>query len=77
MKLYIWAQPYSTPYGYSMLYAVAETEDQARELAKSAKLQEYGQAESPTPLNSDQVDALGKPDRVLDLPCAEFIEWAE
>lgn len=74
MKLYVWNNPYSVAYGGSCLYAIADGEDAAREIASSAFIREYGYA--PTERQLGSVD-LGPPDRVHDLPYAEVYQWAE
>lgn len=77
MKLYVWANPYSVSYGSSMVFAVAETEEAAREQCTRGVEWKYGD------LGSGEVQPwmakveLGKPSRVVDLPCAEWHEWSE
>lgn len=73
MKLFVWANPHFVEWGLSMLYAVAETEDQAREIAKSAPNYELGQFKQGGTPNAE----LGEPTRVIDLPCAEWVFWRE
>lgn len=75
VKLFVWVNPYEVGYGGSMLYAVAEDEQRARELiAKGAPRYSFGDyPEAPLQFN----DQLGPPDRVLDVPCAEVYEWQE
>lgn len=68
MKLYIWHMPVKV-YGVSMLMAVAESEEQAKELALSGKT--YHSVIHTTPTKHD-VSKLGPPTRVVDLPCAEW-----
>lgn len=73
MKLYVWSNPYPVSYGSSMVFAIAESEEQAREIAKTApcySFNEYDNGKAPQ-------DKLGKPIRVVDLPCAEWHEWRE
>lgn len=74
MKLYIWRDPYEVEYrGSSVCYAVAENVERARELAKDGLLRKPGMRSGckPPPI------ALGEPDHVRDLPCAEWYEWSE
>jgi hypothetical protein len=65
--------PYKISYGGSFLFVVAEDEAQARELAKTARINKYGF--SPTDELLGDVK-LGKP-RIQDLPYAECYHWEE
>lgn len=73
MKLYLWNEPYGVKYGCSMVFAIAETEEQARELALSAPGYVYGDGKDNPPRSV----ALGAPTRVSTLPCAEWHKWEE
>ena len=78
MKLYIWKDVYSVKYGAAFLYSIADSIEQARELALNAKTSEYGYA--PKPDSRSQVEPSivnGPPDRIVDLPYAEVYEWSE
>jgi len=75
MKLYVWVDPYQVAYGGSIIYAVAETQEEAERLAVNAPVFWFGAYEAGT-VNS-RVRALGDPDRILDLPCAECYEHKE
>jgi hypothetical protein len=56
-----------------MVVAVAATVEEAREIARSAPRYTYGEFHQ-----GDGCDVpLGEPTRVVDLPCAEWHEWAE
>lgn len=75
MRLYIWSDPYSVPYGSSMVFAVAPDLRAARKIAaQGAQAYTFGEHERPV---SEVAVKLGKPTRVLDLPCAEWHEWRE
>ena len=73
MKLFIWANPFKVFYGSSMLIAVAETLEQAKEEAKTAPAYIYAQynESGPGPIT------LKDPDRIVELPCAEWHTWKE
>ncbi|MFN8993868.1 MAG: hypothetical protein ACK5X3_09470 [Pseudomonadota bacterium] len=76
MKLYLWADPYQVSYGSSMVFAVAATLAAAKKQAAKGLAYKYGKYKqdwSP----KDIAAKLGKPTRVLDLPCAEWHEWSE
>jgi hypothetical protein len=73
MKLFVWGQPYNVPFGSSMYFAVAETVEQAREMARTAPAFAYTSIEE----NPPPAVLLGEPTRVLDLPCAEWHVWSE
>lgn len=76
MKMYIWASPYPIEWGASLLVAVAENEDAAREQAAKAIIYHY--ATSPGGLiHSQVIDSLGSPTRIINTPCAEIYEWEE
>lgn len=72
MKLYIWNEPYSVSWGSSLLFAVAESLEEAKKIAATAPGYRFGIHETGT-----QSAVLGEPTRVLDLPCAEWHEWQE
>lgn len=75
MKLFVWNNPYRVSYGGSLLYAVAESEEAAREMiARPTPRYAYGEY-AETPLNF--LPDLGPPTRVVDVPCAELYEWSE
>lgn len=75
MKLFVWADPYRVSWGSSLLIAVAETEEQAREQARRAAAYKYGHYDNNKGVNKSI--PLGSPIRVVDLPCAEWHEWSE
>lgn len=72
MKLYVWADPYRIPYGSAMVFAAAESLDDAKREARVGDAYTYGQYPAGTP----NVE-LGDPTRVVDLPCAEWHRWEE
>lgn len=78
-KMFVWVDPYSVSYGSSLLIVVAESEEAARLEAAKGTMCSFG-----TPDNfqepkdwSKLVEPLGAPDRVMDIPCAEWHEWSE
>lgn len=76
MKLYIWSNPYTVSYGSSLVFAVADSLENAKQQAaigKSYCYNEYENMKDP----SSMAEKLGDPIRVLDLPCAEWHEWSE
>jgi len=75
MKLYVWSDPYDVRYGSSLVFAVAADLREARKVAKSGKAWTYGKF--PNDYEKVTQTVLGKPDRVLSLPCAEWHEWCE
>lgn len=75
MNLYIWNEPFSVRYGGSVIYAVAETEDEARIQARAARVSEYGY--DPTIGAPKDMDIDRPPDRVMGVPCAEIYQWSE
>lgn len=78
VKLFVWNEPYHVHYGSSLLFAVAETEEEARAIVVAeARHFQYGRVQERGPgYPPELVAKLGAP-RVVDLPCAEFHEWAE
>jgi hypothetical protein len=76
LKLFLWCDPYRVSYGSSMIFAVAASVEAAREIAAQGKAYKYGEYEqerSPGELAAK----LKEPNRVLELPCAEWHEWSE
>lgn len=73
MKLFVWASPYRIDYGSTMVFAVAETEEEARRIVEGAPKYRYCEFEQGTGGGVK----LGSPTRVVDLPCAEWHEWQE
>jgi hypothetical protein len=73
MKLFVWADPYKIRYGSSALFAVAETEEQARALAINAPRYAYVRFKKDSGAKAE----LGPPTRIVELPCAEWHEWEE
>jgi hypothetical protein len=57
-----------------MLIAVAESVEEAKEIARTAPC--YGHAEYKLD-RDDTSRTLGEPTRILDIPCAEWHEWEE
>lgn len=72
MKLYVWSNPYRVSYGSSMVFAIADSLDEAKEIAANGKAYSYNEYDQPTPKVS-----LGEPIRIVDLPCAEWHQWSE
>lgn len=64
MKMYVWVDPYEVLYGSSLVIAVADSLEEARKEASKVNRAYYA-------------FPLGKPTRVLSLPCAEWHEWCE
>lgn len=77
MKLFVWANPYQVKYGTSAFFAVAETVDDARAIARSAPRYSFFACEDGAGMaNADQLLA-GEPTRIIDVPCGEWHEWSE
>lgn len=72
MKLYVWEDPYPVLYGTSLVYAVADSLEAAKDAARR-------NAEDEHKYRSDFLGGveLGEPTRILDVPCAEWHEWSE
>ncbi len=77
MKLYLWADPYEVSYGSSMVFAVAATLAAAKRQAAKGLAYKYGKYKQDGSPGAFVAAKLGEPDRVLDLPCAEWHEWSE
>lgn len=73
MRLYVWANPYRVPFGSTMVFAIAETEEAARQQAKQGVGYAYFEFGETAPMEME----LGPPTRVVDLPCAEWHVVAE
>lgn len=79
MKLFVWANPYPVSYGSSMVFAVAETLEAARAEILGGNRYSYGEFfdGSGAPIPTAQIEKLGEPTRIVDLPCAEWHMWQE
>lgn len=77
LKLFVWADPWRVSYGSSVLYAVAETEAEARQLACKGRRFSYTKYEEELADMTRVVEELGHPTRVVDVPCAEYNQWSE
>ncbi len=78
MKLFIWADPYQVDYGSSMLICVANNLGEAKKLAKTGKCYSFVQyLNEHSSTEVKEVSKLGKPTRILNLPCAEWHDWSE
>ena len=88
MQLFVWDNPYQVSYGHSLVFAIAESVEQARELAESKVAKWYSCGKHPNGFPGYTEDnkpnytregprKLGEPTRVVDLPCAEWHEWEE
>ncbi len=73
LKLYVWGSPYLIPFGHSMIFAIAHNLREARKQTKQGKSYSFGIE------NDDRHSKvkLGKPTRIVKLPCAEWHEWEE
>lgn len=77
MKLFVWNNPYRVTYGGSCLYAIANTEEEARLIATKAATAPFGNLYSSGG-ELGECDALkGPPNRIHELPYAEIYEWYE
>lgn len=91
MKLYVWVSPYTVSYGSSLLVVASDSVENAKALAVSEVSKWYSYGKYPdgnpnylpdggTPNHSRsgwQDFSLGEPNRVVDLPCAEWHRWEE
>lgn len=79
MKLYVWANPYSIEYGTSVVFAVADNEEAAREQAKHGRYYAFAEYDhrSEETMEALATIELKEPTRVVDLPCAEWWSWSE
>lgn len=73
MKLYIWDSPYNVSWGGSCLYVLAYDLEQAKELALTASVSNYGY----NPVQKMSIKNLGAPTRIVEGPYAEVFEWSE
>lgn len=72
MKLFVWSDPYKISYGSTLLFAIAESVEEARLIAATAPAYAYGEFKDNNPGAT-----LGEPLRIVDLPCAEWHKWQE
>lgn len=75
MKLYLWSNPYGVAYGSSMVFAVAENIRAARQQAAKGTAWSFNEYEQGN-AGVDKIK-LGKPTRIVNLPCAEWHQWSE
>lgn len=78
-KMFIWCRPYKVSYGCSMLIVVASNVDAAKKLAcsKLANGYSFGEYRQEIDWSKWNPEQLSNPDRIVDLPCAEWHEWSE
>lgn len=76
MKLYVWNEPHRIEYGSTCLYAIAESEDEARAIALTARVSDFGWPPKDN-AGVSASDINRPPDRVHDLPYAEVYQWSE
>ena len=72
MKLYVWENPYKIPYGHSIVFAIASNLREAKKEASNGKNYSFGYS-----VGSHPDIKLGKPTRIISLPCAEWHRWEE
>ena len=88
MRLFVWNNPYRVSYGSSLVFAVAETLEEARAIAQSraAAWYAYGVYPDGSPPYTDNhvsntsresAPMLGEPTRIVDIPCSEWHRWEE
>lgn len=74
MKMFVWHHPYQKDLSDAVVVAVAESEQEARLLAeRTASRYSFGTQDAGV----GRGVTLGPPDRVVDVPCAEWHEWGE
>lgn len=73
MRLYVWANPFSVPYGTSMCISVAASVEEAKLQAEAGFFYSFVEYDHGTLSGI----VLGEPTRIVDLPCAEWHEWSE
>lgn len=76
MKLYVWVDPYPIRYGTSMVFAIASSIGEAKEQAAKGLRYSFGTFKDDADMTL-MANSLGEPDRIVDLPCAEWHEWEE
>lgn len=77
MKLFVWERPYPIHHGASLVFAVARSLEEAREVAARGKVYLNCQDDVSHEWLDSYALRLGEPTRVVDLPCAEWHEWEE
>jgi hypothetical protein len=85
MKLFIWADPYRVFLGSVGLFVVANTVEEAKQLAKTGTTwtdieiedSDVRSAGHGNEIIDRSTIELGEPTRVVDLPCAEWHRWQE
>lgn len=75
-KLFVWVDPYVLPYGSTMLIVVADDVESARTLALSYEASRFSFGKFEEDRKSSTL-ALGDPNRIVELPCAEWHRWEE
>lgn len=74
MKLFIWEDPYDVKYGGSICVVMAETLEQAKDIAASGQAWlQWDYKDTPIQRNAP----LGEPTKVLDGPSAAWAHWEE
>jgi len=76
MKLFIWNRPYHVTYGQSFAFAIAPDVDAARTAIRAGGVSDYGN-EPRDRVTHPALDIDREPDRILEGPTGEVVEWAE
>ncbi len=74
--MFVWNNPEPVHYSGTILFAVAETEDQARIIIKE-KCIHFTPSSLGEYFDPGYEIEIGKPDAIYDLPCAAIYSWEE
>jgi hypothetical protein len=80
MKMFIWDNPVLIKYGGSVIVAVAETIEEAREVATTQAQSSFvglGIGRYPDKKEDYSRFIQGEPSRVVDVPCVEVFYYQE
>ncbi len=73
-RLFIWNMPYHVSLGSAFAFAIASDVDAARAAIRAGGVSEYGHAPGRA-VGDVALDIDRDPDRILDGPAGEIVEW--
>lgn len=77
MKVFVWRNPYPVHYGSAFAFAIAPDVEAARAAIRAGGVSQYGHDPEGTTVAGITLDIDREPDRILEGPAGEIVEWSE